>query len=186
MLHKCAQACKPGRAPFRSSLVWRRRGRLISVNDRITRIWLGSRQSRPGPGDDPGVDEWRLALEGFGLPEDFAGASRILASSRRWQSLTPFLAPGHLRKAGYEGEVRRLLRRRGFRAETVAVDEIDEIDVGGTPRRALNFHRFRSRGRERRSDSSGALLKIELPEEVSGPLALGYGSHFGLGMFGSR
>ena len=154
--------------------------------DRITRIWLGSRQSRPGPGDDPGVDEWRLALEGLGLPEDFAGASRILASSRRWQSLTPFLAPGHLKKAGYEGEVRRLLRRRGFRAETVAVDEIDEIDVGGTPRRALNFHRFRSRGRERRSDSSGALLKIELPGEVSGPLALGYGSHFGLGMFGSR
>jgi len=153
--------------------------------DRITRLWLGSRQSRPGPGDDPGVDEWRLALEGFGLPEDFAGASRILASSRRWQSLTPFLAPGHLKKAGYEGEVRRLLRRRGF-PEADTVEEIDKIDVGGTPRRALNFHRFRSRGRERRSDSSGALLKIKFREEVSGPLALGYGSHFGLGMFGSR
>jgi CRISPR-associated protein Csb2 len=128
------------------------------------------------------VDEWRLALEGFGLPEDFAGASRVLASSRRWRSVTPFLAPGHLKKA--EGEVRRLLRRRGFGAETVAVDEIKEIDVGGAPRRALNSHRFRSRGRERRHDSSGALLEIELLEEVRGPLALGYGSHFGLGMFG--
>lgn len=154
--------------------------------DRITRLWLGPRQSRPVPGDDPGVDEWRLALEGFGVPEDFAGASRILASSRHWQSVTPFIAPGHLKKAGYEGEVRRLLRLRGVGAEGVAVEKIDEIDVGGTPRRALNFHRFRSRGRERRSDSSGALLKIEFPEEVSGPLALGYGSHFGLGMFGSR
>ena len=180
----------------------RRQRRLDRPHSRLRRRGHGSRHTvasrpdhahlarlapvAPGTRDDPGVDEWRLALEGFGLPEDFAGASRILASSRRWQSLTPFLAPGHLRKAGYEGEVRRLLRRRGFRAETVAVDEIDEIDVGGTPRRALNFHRFRSRGRERRSDSSGALLKIELPEEVSGPLALGYGSHFGLGMFGSR
>ena len=154
--------------------------------DRITRIWLGSRQPRPGPGDDRGVDEWRLALEGFGRPEDFAGDSRILASSRRWQSLTPFLAPGHLKKAGYEGEVRRLLRRRGFGVEAVAVDEIREVDVGGTPRRALNFHRFRTRGSERRHDSSGALLTIEFGEEVRGPLALGYGSHFGLGMFGGR
>lgn len=154
--------------------------------DRITRLWLGSRQSRPRPGDDSGVDEWRLALEGFGHREDFEGGSRILASSRCWRSLTPFLAPGHLKKVGYAGEVRRLLRRRGFGAYEVAVNEIGEIDVGGTPRRALNFHRFRSWGRERRHDSSGALLEIEFPEEVRGPLALGYGSHFGLGMFGMR
>ena len=153
--------------------------------NRITRLWLGSRQQRPGPGDDPGVDEWRLALEGFGRPADFAGASRMLEASRRWQSVTPFLASGHLKKAGYEGEVRRLLRRRGF-SEAVTVEEIDEIDVGGTPRRALNFHRFRNRGRERRHDSSGTLLKINFAEEVRGPLALGYGSHFGLGMFGAK
>lgn len=154
--------------------------------DRVTRIWLGKRPSRPEPGDDPGVDEWRLALEGFGRRKDFEGGSRILASSRYWQSVTPFLAPGHLKKAGHAGEVRRLLLRRGYETEGVTVDVIDEIAVGGTPRRALNFHRFRSQRRERRHDSSGALLEIEFPTEVRGPLALGYGSHFGLGMFGSR
>ena len=154
--------------------------------DRITRLWLGSRQSRPAPDDDPGVDEWRLALEGFGHPEDFDGSSRILASSRHWRSLTPFLASGHLKKAGPPGEVLRLLRRRGFGTKGVSVREIDDMEVGGTPRRAPSFHRFRTRGRERRYDSSGALLEIEFPEPVRGPLALGYGSHFGLGMFGSR
>ena len=154
--------------------------------DRITRIWLGERQSRPRAGDDPGVDEWRLALEGFGRRKDFEGGSRILASSRRWRSLTPFLAPGHLKRAGHAGEVRRLLRRRGYDTEGVAVTERDEIDVGGTPRRALHFHRFRSQRGERQLDSSGALLEIEFPEEVRGPLALGYGSHFGLGMFEGR
>ena len=154
--------------------------------DRITRIWLGERQSRPRAGDDPGVDEWRLALEGFGRRKDFEGGSRILASSRRWRSLTPFLAPGHLKRAGHAGEVRRLLRRRGYDTEGVAVTERDEIDVGDTPRRALHFHRFRSQRGERQLDSSGALLEIEFPEEVRGPLALGYGSHFGLGMFGGR
>ena len=84
------------------------------------------------------------------------------------------------------GEVRRLLRRRGYDNEGVAVTERDEIDVGGTPRRALHFHRFRSQRGERQLDSSGALLEIEFPEEVRGPLALGYGSHFGLGMFEGR
>ena len=57
--------------------------------------------------------------------------------------------------------------------------------VGGAPRRALNFHRFRSRGREGQPDTSGALLEIEFPEAIRGPMALGYASHFGLGMFGA-
>ena len=154
--------------------------------DRIKRLWLGSRESCPAPDDDPGVDEWRLALEGFGHAKNFDGSSRILASSRHWRSLTPFLASGHLKRAGHPGEVLRLLKRRGLDTKGVAVREIDEMDVGGTPRRALDFHRFRTRGRERRYDSSGTLLEIEFPEEVRGPLALGYASHFGLGMFGSR
>ena len=154
--------------------------------DRITRIWLGERQSRPRPGDDPGVDEWRLALEGFGRPKDFEGGSRILASSRRWRSLTPFLAPGYLKKAGHAGEVLRLLRRRWYDTDVIAITERNAINVGGTPRTALHFHRFRSRGHEQRGDSSGALLEIQFLEEVRGPLALGYGSHFGLGMFGGR
>ena len=152
--------------------------------DRITRIWLTPRA--PGDtGDNPKIDEWRLALEGFGRPEDFAGASRLLATSRRWQSVTPFLASGHLKKAGYPRELARLLKRRGIATDGVKVEKVREIIVGGTPRRALNFHRFRSRGREAQPDSRGALLKIEFPRAIPGPLALGYGSHFGLGMFGA-
>ena len=59
----------------------------------------------------------------------------------------------------------------------------DAIDVGGTLRRAIHFHRFRSRGREVQPDAAGALLAIVLPEPLTGPLAIGYGSHFGLGVF---
>ena len=54
--------------------------------DRITRIWLTPAGARRNPGDDARIDEWRLALEGFGRPEDFVGASRLLAASRRWHS----------------------------------------------------------------------------------------------------
>lgn len=159
-------------------------GRIKSRLDRITKLWLSPR-GRGDAGDKRKIDEWRLALEGFGQPDDFAGASRLLASSRRWRSVTPFLAAGHLKKAGYKGEVLRLLRRRGMATEGVTVEELCEIAVGGAPRRALNFHRFRSRRREPQLDSRGALLEITFPEAVQGPLALGYASHFGLGMFGA-
>ena len=53
------------------------------------------------------------------------------------------------------------------------------IDVGGAPRRAIHFHRFRSRGRQSQPDADGALLGIVLPKAIEGPLATGYGSHFG-------
>ncbi len=152
--------------------------------DMVTRIWLTPGANR---GDSrTRDDEWRLALEGFGQPKDFVGCSRVIAASRRWRSVTPFLASGHLKKRGYGGELRRLLRLRGIAVDGLVVKELREIMVGGAPRHALNFHRFRSRGREARHDSRGCLLEIEFPRVVQGPLALGYASHFGLGLFGSE
>ena len=152
--------------------------------DRITRLWLTRKQRPEAVEAEPGaVKEWRLALEGFGRPADFAGGARIFGTSRRWRSVTPFLASGHLKATGYAGEVRRLLKRRGLAGADIQVEALKEIDVGGTPRRAIHFHRFRSRGREAQPDAAGALLDITLPEPVTGPLAIGYGSHFGLGLF---
>ena len=99
--------------------------------------------------------------------------------------MTPFLAAGHLKASGYPGEVRRLLKRRGLDVADVEVTVLPSIVVGGTPRRAIHFHRFRSRGREAQPDAAGALLSILLPEPIEGPLVIGYGSHFGLGLFGA-
>ena len=152
--------------------------------DRITRLWLAPKQTSEDVDAEPGgVKEWRLALEGFGRSADFAGGARIFGASRRWRSVTPFLASGHLKAAGYRGEVRRLLKRRGLATDDVEVEALETIDVGGAPRRAIHFHRFRSRGREAQPDAAGALLDVVLPAEIEGPLALGYGSHFGLGLF---
>ena len=84
-----------------------------------------------------------------------------------WRSVTPFLASGHLKAAGYAGEIRRLLKRRGLDGDEVEVGKLDSIDVGGSPRRAIHFHRFRSRGREVQPDAAGALLDI-VPEMEQG------------------
>lgn len=152
--------------------------------DQIYRLWLAPRQQS---GDDESqqaaAKEWRLALEGFGHPSDFAGSAQIFATSKRWQSVTPFLAAGHLKADGYRGEVLRLLQRRGYNAGDVKVEQLESILVGGGQRRPIHFHRFRSRGGERQPDAAGTLLHITFPKPVTGPLALGFGSHFGLGLF---
>ncbi len=60
------------------------------------------------------------------------------------------------------------------------------LEVGGTRRLTLPFHRFRSRGRERATSAVGAFLRIRFPrfpEAIAGPVALGYACHFGLGLF---
>ena len=158
--------------------------RVQSALDRVTRLWLQPRQRRKdGESDSGSVKEWRLALEGFGKPADFADGAHIFAKSDRWTTVTPFLASGHLKRAGYPGEVRRLLKRRGIGVTDIKIRELDTIRVGGRERRAIHFHRFRSRGREVQTDSAGALLRIVFPNEIEGPLAIGYGSHFGLGLF---
>ena len=88
---------------------------------------------------------------------------------------------------GYPREVRRLLQRRGMLApvlvEQTQVQLLPHIQVHDARRRPLQFHRFRSRGRESTTDAHGALLRLRFPDDVSGPVALGYGCHFGLGLF---
>ncbi len=156
--------------------------------DRLTRLWVSRNDSGGEEGDEEsGRQEWRLALEGFGRPEDFADTSRLFGCSDEWVSITPFLAAGHLKKAGYEGEVNRLWKRREIasssRTGPVQVEILSNIKVHGVSRRPVHFHRFRSRGREKQPDAQGALLRLSFNEPIKGPLALGYACHFGLGMF---
>lgn len=160
--------------------------------DRLTRLWIPERPRRSGSSDEggdrlEGRKEWRLALEGFGEPEDFASTSPVLGCSTTWCSVTPFLASGHLKRGGYPSEVQRLMRLRGEplaqMAESVTVKEEQSLRVGGTIQHATHFTRSRSRGGERKNDARGAMLRLTFPHQVQGPLALGYACHFGLGLF---
>ncbi|MCA1951446.1 MAG: type I-U CRISPR-associated protein Cas5/Cas6 [Hyphomicrobiales bacterium] len=170
--------------------------------DRLTRLWVERRGSRGEEEDAAALgsrQEWRLALEGFGMPDDFCDASRLLRKSQTWQSVTPFLAAGHLKAGGYPMEVRRLLARRGLPepieivflrprssegpAGSAPYDKDIGVCINGRLRRAIHFHRFRSREGERQPDTMGTFLRLRFAECVEGPLALGYACHFGLGLF---
>lgn len=160
--------------------------------DSLTRIW-----GRDG-------HDVQLILIGVGQPEDFAGtdtargACSILAESRNWISRTPFVPTRHpkatktgtpklddsgLQIGSPEHELRRLLSLAAFPAP-FSVEPVSSTDLAGHETRWLSFRRERNRGDGRRATSGyGYGFRIKFPEAVRGPIALGYGAHFGLGLF---
>jgi CRISPR-associated protein Csb2 len=60
------------------------------------------------------------------------------------------------------------------------------ISVRGQLRNVLAFHRFRSRRGPDQPDRTGLALRLEFSEGIFAPLALGFGCHFGLGLFRSE
>lgn len=128
-----------------------------------------------------GGTEWRLVFEGRGAPDV---AAKLTRPSTTWESVTPYLHPWHVKKRfGVEDQIRRECRERGI-PEPVAVEAFDEVDVSkGRMRRPIHFRRFRSRRCLSQPDRLGSFRRLTFPEPLAGPLALGFGCHYGLGLF---
>ena len=138
--------------------------------------------------------EVNLSLQGLGSREDFAEESPLLARSRCWVSCTPFLPGRHAKRTragvpkcderglqigGPEHELRRLLALAGL-PEPVAVGPVAGTMLGGREVAWREFLRQRSGGGPAKT---GYGFRIEFPEAVAGPVALGRESHFGMGGF---
>lgn len=139
------------------------------IMEKIRRIWR-----RDG-------GQWRLVLENIG---DACIGETLLARAREWQSITPYLHPWHAKKNFViEDQIRRECRERGL-AEPIALERLDQIAVGNQMRRPIHFHRFRNKRGLSQPDRQGSFWRLVFAEPVQGPLALGFGCHFGLGVFG--
>ncbi len=122
--------------------------------------------------------EWKLVLESVG-----EGGEGIACKSAMWESITPYLHPWHVKKSfTVEDQIRRECRERGFPA-VANLDRLPAIRVNGRELRPIHFHRFRSKRDLTQPDARGSFWRIEFVEPIQGPLALGFGCHFGLGMF---
>jgi len=123
--------------------------------------------------------------EGYGGFDLRDGQTPQLASSRIWMSRTPYLLTRHPKKNGKdspEAQLRVELARRRF-PDPTKVDPLDHTMSSGKKIRWLEFRRIRKGGGGRLANPSGYGFRIEFPQEVSGPMALGYSCHFGLGQF---
>lgn len=141
-----------------------------------------------------GVGALRLAWAGAGrhddlhrFPAPFGHAlARTAGRSRVWTSATPFVAPRHLKANGanaLEGQVRAELASRGL-PEPQSIHRLDP-QLDEQARRLRHHVRVRRHGKPPPADI-GFMLRIEFNDLITGPLCLGYGSHFGLGRFESE
>ncbi|NLF18989.1 MAG: type I-U CRISPR-associated protein Cas5/Cas6 [Lentisphaerae bacterium] len=135
-----------------------------------------------------GADDLRVTLAGMGSIAEMAAAVgvRTLGPSKVWTSCTPFVPPRFLKKGGANtllGQVQAELASRGLPEACVEVLPRDEV-----VRRHL--HRFvRTRRDDAKSPPQDCFFGLQLTfaEEISRrPVALGYASHFGLGLFAAE
>jgi CRISPR-associated protein Csb2 len=61
--------------------------------------------------------------------------------------------------------------------------QVRVMEQGLTPSRSGAFQRVRSQGDGKRASSQGYWLELEFATAQLGPIAIGYASHFGLGVF---
>lgn len=142
-----------------------------------------------------GVGELRVAVAGFGgmdllrgLPDGLGrAASRVLgpedAGCHTWCSITPFVAPRFMKRRGLntlEGQVLAELSSRKLPPARVEV-----LPWTGQILRMRHAVRVRRPPAAPPPVDAGVALRLTFEQPVRGPLTLGYGSHFGLGLFGA-
>lgn len=153
----------------------------------------------------PGGTRLEVLLLGLGTVDVVAamGDQPLIGPARAWVSATPYVPTRHFKQRGAKRDscqprelplvtVREDLERQGF-PQPVTVRPLPrhahasrvrhDGSVRGATRSWLEFRRERVWGGGRRGSHPGTGLMLEFAEPVQGPLALGYGCHFGLGLF---
>jgi len=84
-------------------------------------------------------------------------------------------------------------RRRRCLPEPVGFEHLESISINARERQPIHFHRFRNKRGLTQPDTHGSFClpvrgrtqtgKLTFPKPISGPLALGFGCHYGLEMF---
>ncbi len=134
-----------------------------------------------------GKPELNLLLTGLGREDDFIGLS-LFGPSLRWRSIAPFVPTRHHRKGRglyrewLHQELALELSRRG-KPTPRHVEPVERLSLGSRGIRWVEFRRERIGGGGNKGTRLGYGFEIEFDEPVCGPLSLGYGAHFGLGLF---
>lgn len=167
--------------------------------DRLTHLWLA--HGRADAEGERGRKEWRVALEDIATLESFA-SSPLLGAARVWVSATPCLRPRFDRHPPssfdalvetYRVQIIGEWQRRFPGRPVPQVEPITDPDrqtrfaaplgQGGQRRSPLDFVRTRAGRGGQQPDAAGGFFRLIFAQPESGPIALGWGAHFGLGLF---
>ena len=138
------------------------------------------------------IIDTQLIFQGCGLLDNFRDVP-ILKESRAWISSTPLILTRHTKYRGKGGDkhivdgpeeqIRAEIRNR-YGSLSILRDikmEDSHTNIFGTSIKPRDFFRWRRHGSV--GDGRTYKVRLEFERPVQGPITLGYGSHFGLGMF---
>jgi len=132
-----------------------------------------------------GVGELSVRFVGGGdrtiADRDVTELKPIIGQYEVWESVTPFVCPRYVKKRGkntVEGQIRAELESRNLPCDEKEV----KIEVLLQESRELR-HFVRRRKNSAPPQDMGYAVRLTFEEQVTGPITLGFGSHFGLGLF---
>jgi CRISPR-associated protein Csb2 len=114
--------------------------------------------------------------------------SRLVGPSALWESVTPYLPPWHIHRGLAPTEqIRREIERRGLPAPQRLSPIPALAGRDGALVRTEDFvcrldRAAHAHGPDHPETAAG-FWRLAFPEPITGPLALGWGCHFGLGLF---
>ena len=153
----------------------------------LTRVW------------GHGGHDVRLVFLGFGDANTFPDCRPLNGGEKSsvWESFTPFVATRHQKTyrdgrpkldgngwwiGSPEHDLRRLLTEQEY--PTLAkLDRCQTLMIGQRRLRPIQFQTTRKSGDGRRAIHPPIGFRITFPRPVAGPIAIGYGAHFSLGLF---
>ncbi len=150
-----------------------------------------------------GREPLQLVYQGHGRAEDFVGVSPLFCRSNRWRSLTPYVLPRHVKFRGPrdgngskrmvdspQEQIKREASLRFSQGQSRISAQFEKdprikippITGASNGFRPFDFHTHKKSGG---GSSGGGVFNftLEFDEEVSGPVVLGFGCHYGLGLF---
>jgi CRISPR-associated protein Csb2 len=170
----------------------------VSALDRLRSISFEAAENNSGTRRRP---THRLLL--IGLDQDRPARVSAFGRAKVWVSATPYIAYRHFKERGKKRDDRAFTPSEAmpeFMKHVLGEDWKQRGDVAHMPRpeieflpdpltilgwrhRSLQFRRARNRpGDDGYSRPFGA-FRLSFPEEVRGPISLGYACHFGMGTF---
>lgn len=129
-------------------------------------------------------NELRLNVffKGFYNQNDISKKFTLFGKHKIWSAITPYFMPLHVKKTLQRDEqITNEIKQRWSNPDNIPKIVEYPIRVNG---REIPITRFQSMfGNKKPINRKGNAVKLSFDDAVSGPLALGYGAHFGLGLF---
>jgi len=115
-------------------------------------------------------------------------ASKLMAESAAWQSLTPLVLPRHIKARGRNtlvGQIKAELASRGLPepTEIKVLRQIPTVTDGNRYQERFRHFVMSRRNGPPPPAAQGFAVRLFFDRKIAGPVAIGYGSHYGLGLF---